>query len=273
MLPNLSREAPVRINTFILVCAKTVCFCDLGVCDQFPCFVYFFVSCASNFRKTANRPSSLSTENSLQPVSSTCNGRSGTVLRDPEPLAESSPALPSLQDQHGIAPSSQRLRLSQARPPVRVLSASVPAESLSHLRQSYVGANPLQLAAFRRLVDATTPPSKNPKRDIDSFLIGGGIGGPTSRTDWVPDGWGSAHAPETVSKLEMAGGDDQGEGTGRRARGSDPITDAWRARQLERAGCLIEVESQVVASDGFGGVEYSLVDWVDCVRRLSWRIG
>ncbi|CAN0074750.1 unnamed protein product, partial [Ascophyllum nodosum] len=185
--------------------------------------------------------------------------RSGTVLRDPEPLAESSPALPSLQDQHGIAPSSQRLRLSQARPPVRVLSASVPAESLSHLRQSYVGANPLQLAAFRRLVDATTPPSKNPKRDIDSFLIGGGIGGPTSRTDWVPDGWGSAHAPETVSKLEMAGGDDQGEGTGRRARGSHPITDAWRARQLERAGCLIEAsvlrrqidrEEEKLAEDG-----------------------
>lgn len=132
--------------------------------------------------------------------------RSGVVLPDPETIPDSSTA--SLT-QDGDEPQTGT-RPSQAA--VRVFVERVPVESLGRLlHRSFVGAAPLHLAAFRRLVDSVTPPSKS---------------------------------QETGDGLDILGGGREVEGDGQ--AGSDCYADAWRARQLERAGCLIKVKAACV---------------------------
>lgn len=85
-------------------------------------------------------------------------------------------------------------------------------ESLDRLlHRSFVGATPLHLAAFRRLVDSVTPLSK---------------------TQGIGDG---------LNGLVVVR---EGEGNGQ--AGSGDYADAWRSGQLERAGCLIEVKTACV---------------------------
>lgn len=129
--------------------------------------------------------------------------RSGVVLPDPD----SSTA--SLTRYCGELQTGTRPSQARSPPPVvRAFVEKVPVELLGRLlHRSFVGAAPLHLAAFRRLVDSVTPPSK-------SQGIGDGLNG------------------------LVVGSEGEGDGQA----GSGRYADAWRSGQLERAGCLIEVK-------------------------------
>lgn len=149
--------------------------------------------------------------------------RSGTVLHDSEFHTGDNPG-----------PSPPLLRSSsnarRYRPPVTVYSASVPLESLARLNRSFVGAPPLRLAAFRRLLDAATPQTK--EQEFGSAFVFGAGDGAYNEAEGVGGGF------EVAGKAVIAGG--QG-GSESNRREHSVLAVAGDGRGLERAGCLIEV--------------------------------
>lgn len=156
-------------------------------------------------------------------------GRSGTVLSEPEFYGgDGSAASPYPDERHCHS------HLRRHRPPVTVHSVIVPLESLARLERIFVGAPPLRLAAFRRLVDsAATPLVKNTEREVqkDRSLKTEGDAG-----EGLDGNWGSFGS---IGE----GGEQIGKGDGRPQGGRLTAATSERREELERAGCLIEVTS------------------------------
>lgn len=119
-------------------------------------------------------------------------GRTGTLLRN--------------GNEGGAGGGSHDLR-RHPPPPIIVHASPIPVRDLGRLDRSFVGAPPLRLSAFRRMVDAASAPSSS------AAFHGAG--------------------PEAGGSLGMT----------KKKAGGRPAVE-WASEgdeELERAGCLIEV--------------------------------
>lgn len=115
-------------------------------------------------------------------------------------------------------------------PPVTVHFRPVPLRDLARLERSFVGSSPLRLAAFRRIIDATMRPRAVRERSagVLSFKLG-----------VESSGSEAAGAAASNVEVEASGGRDRGSGDRQRRH----------EEQLERAGCIIQVQYHAVEYD------------------------
>lgn len=190
---------------------------------------------------------------SLPPPVAYVRPRSGTALEDPEFHAEGDSFSPS--------PPVDGLffRRHHRRPPVTVHAENVPLASLARLDRSFVGAPPLRLAAFRRLLDSSKPwATASRSREFGAVCgegDGGGGGGSGSNGRGGGGGGGllfeaprgQAAIREGVAAEEAdvsgawRGGEQEEEEEGSSRSGGVGSLDDFRDRELAQAGCLIEV--------------------------------
>ncbi|CAM9898804.1 unnamed protein product [Ectocarpus fasciculatus] len=179
---------------------------------------------------------------------------SGTVLED---LAPHSPLAGAKHDSPPPLPLHDGLHRS---PPLTVHAAIVPLESLSRgVDRSFVGAPPLRLAAFRRLLDRRSSPKPSEispgvakdagrqRSDREGVYVG--IGDGAGGLQRVGEGSNSKSDSRAGSKLTL-GGDFVGGGGGgiEAVVQGESIGDWHRAglqgaggnQEIEQAGCLIE---------------------------------
>lgn len=188
--------------------------------------------------------------------------RSGTVLEDPET--------------RGSFRHSPRCR-ARPRTAITVHTAEVPVDSLSRgVDRSLVGAPPLRLAAFRRLVDGQnrnpSPPTPSPAINARGQTGGGGANREAERGrdrgegDCLGNGevyrgrdvgYGGDAWPSQGGGVDRSNYTGPGAGTTpqheEREYGMEDTDPSWSGtgleagvpsqQELERAGCLIEVRS------------------------------
>ena len=169
--------------------------------------------------------------------------RSGNALEDPE-FCTRGDTFPTSPLVDGLFFGRHHHR----RPPVTVHAKNVPLASLARLDRSFVGAPPLRLAAFRRLLDSSKPwaTASGLRESGEVCGKGDGSGDGGGYSGWRPSegprgqvaiGEGVA-AEEAGASGAWRGGQ---EGGSSRSRGVGSVDDL-RDRELAQAGCLIEVK-------------------------------
>lgn len=180
-----------------------------------------------------------------------------------------------LEDMELCNPFQQRVSYRRRLPSITVHTAIVPLDSLSRgVDRSLVGAPPFRLAAFRRLVDGhqrrsprmITPIASRgePKATVDVGLkaensrnqaaVGGGAGGWRLQGEEGISGYDGERPGAGELEQEANYGIDGVEPGGAETRGPGAADPSWSVsgertgialeRELERAGCLIEVRNR-----------------------------